>query len=229
MKKILVAMMIVMAVLTGVVWYAKNNHVKLPGVSKPVGPSTNWQWSNDWNSPSDPNGNKTEPTNPVGPPIANPQPQPQPTQPAEITLMGYNEAIKKSAEEGKPVLVMFTANWCSWCTKFKKEVLVDASVKAACQNYLFTMVDADQEKVALRKFGVTGLPSFVITNSKEEKLKFEGRYMDAKTFVNWLNNPNLFNQPKVQPNLPQQQPQQQQPQQPDRRFIMPRRQSPGNC
>jgi thioredoxin-related protein len=226
MKKILLAMMGVMVVLTGGVWYAKKNNIQLPGVKQV--PSTNWQWSNDWNTPSDPNG-KTEPTNPVGPPIVNPtpppQPQPQPNKPAEITLIGYNEAIKKSAEDGKPVLVMFTASWCTWCTKFKQEVLTDASVKAACQNYHFTMIDSDQEKNAIRKFGITGLPSFVITNSKEQKLKFEGRYMDAATFVRWLSDTNMQNQPKVQPQAPvQPQPQPQQ----DRRFRPFQRQQ-GNC
>jgi thiol-disulfide isomerase/thioredoxin len=234
MKKILGAMMVVMAILTGLVWYAKKNHIALPGV-RPSAPSTNWQWSNDWSNPTGPtfdDGSRPDVSKPIGPNGVRVKPEvqpPAPTPPAEITLMGYNEAIKKSAEEGKPVLVMFTASWCNWCTKFKKEVLVDPSVKAACQNYLFTMIDADQEKNAVRKFGVTGLPSFLITNSKEEKLKFEGKYMDARTFVNWLNNPSLYNQPKAQPTQPQPPTQPTQPTQPDRRQPFRRQQPPGNC
>jgi thiol-disulfide isomerase/thioredoxin len=232
MKKVLAAMMVVMAILTGAVWYAKKNNIKLPGI-KPQAPVTNWQWSNDWNNPADPNGS-TGPTNPVVPPPVAPPTQPQPTKPAEFVLMGYNDAMKKSAEEGKPVIVMFTASWCTWCNKFKKEVLTDANVKAACSKYLFTMVDADQEKVAVRKFGVTGLPTFVITNSKEEKLKVAGQYMDAPTFIKWLDNPGLMNQPKAEPKKDNPTQPVQPPQQPNNRrqpFRQPQQPSapPGNC
>jgi thiol:disulfide interchange protein len=128
-----------------------------------------------------------------------PPAKPTPPPSTEIVLMGYNEAMKQSAATGKPVLVMFTASWCTWCNKFKKEVLTDASVKAACSKYLFTMIDADQEKAALRKFGVTGLPSFVVTNSKEEKLKFAGKFMNAQEFVKWLES-----SPSNPPTKPQQ-------------------------
>jgi thiol:disulfide interchange protein len=216
MKNILGTMMAVMSILTFLVWYAKNNNIALPGV-RPSVSSTNWQWSNDWNNPTGPTINDD----------FRPQVQPSaPTKPVEITLIGYNEAMKRSAEEGKPVLVMFTASWCTWCNKFKKEVLTDTSVKASCQNYLFTMIDADQDKNIVRKFGVTGLPSFLITNSKEERLKFEGKYMDVNTFVNWLNNPNLFNQPKARPTQPQSPTQ---PAQPDRLQPFSRQQPSGNC
>lgn len=226
-KKILLTMMVVMVVLTGLVWYAKKNNIKIPGVTKAV-PSTNWQWSNDWNNPMKDDGSNPDVSKPIGPKgvEVKPQVQPAPQPPAEIVLMGYQEAMKRSAAEGKPVLVMFTASWCSWCNKFKKEVLTDSAVKAACSQYLFTMVDADQEKNAVRKFGVTGLPSFVITNSKEQKLKFEGKFMDAPTFVKFLDNPGMFTQPKVEPEQPTQPQPQPRQQQPDRRFL-PRRQD--NC
>lgn len=224
-KKILLTMMVVMVVLTGLVWYAKKNNIKIPGVTKAV-PSTNWQWSNDWNNPTGPtfdDGSRPDVPKPIGPNGVRVQPQVQP--PAEIVLMGYQEAMKRSAAEGKPVLVMFTASWCSWCNKFKKEVLIDPAVRTACSNYLFTMVDSDQEKVAVRKFGVTSLPSFVITNSKEQKLKSQDGFMDAAKFVQFLDNPSMFNQPKAEPQQPGQPPQQPQPkQQPDRRFL-PRRQN----
>jgi thiol-disulfide isomerase/thioredoxin len=232
-KKILLTMMVVMVVLTGLVWYAKTNNIKIPGVTKAV-PSTNWQWSNDWNNPTGPtldDGSRPDVSKPIGPNGVRVQPQVQPqvqpTQPAEIVLIGYQEAMKRSASEGKPVLVMFTASWCSWCNKFKKEVLIDPAVKSACSKYLFTMVDADQEKVAVRKFGVTGLPSFVITNSKEQKLKSQDGFMDAARFVQFLDDQNMFNQPKFEPQQPTQpqRPTQPQPTQPDRRFFQ--RRQPG--
>jgi hypothetical protein len=57
-------------------------------------------------------------------------------------------------------------------------------------------VNTDNDRATATKFRITSLPSFVITNVKEEKLKEDSGFKNASSFVNWLNEPKLFNQPK---------------------------------
>ena len=114
----------------------------------------------------------------------------------QIIASSYKEAIKRSGEEGIPVLVFFDADWCSWCKKMKSETLTDRNVKEIMKNYVLVFVDYDRNKSVARKFGVQGLPSYAITNVNETKLKSDGGYLSADKFHRWLDNPSVYEQPK---------------------------------
>ena len=131
----------------------------------------------NWGTPNTPNN-----------PIINNQQQ--------ITASSYREAIKRSGEEGIPVLIFFDADWCSWCKKMKSETLTDKNVKEIMKNYILVFVDYDRNKFVARKFGVQGLPSYAITNVNETKLKSDGGYLSADKFHRWLDNPSVYEQPK---------------------------------
>lgn len=149
--------------------------------------SSNWNWNDNWDNTDGPSVNPVKP-NEVTPEV--------PQNRSQIVASSYQEAIRKSGELGMPVLVYFEADWCSWCQKMKREVLTDAKVKQMMKNYVLVHVNTDKERSVARKFGVSGLPAFVITNSAERKLKMDQGYMNADKFTQWLNNPNLFKQPK---------------------------------
>lgn len=114
----------------------------------------------------------------------------------QIVASSYRDAIKKSGEEGMPVLVFFEADWCSWCKKMKSETLTDRNVRQSMKNYILVFVNTDRNKSIARKFGVRSLPSYTITNMNETKLKSDGGFLDAKRFDNWLGNPTMYKQPK---------------------------------
>jgi thioredoxin-related protein len=114
----------------------------------------------------------------------------------QIVASDYKDAIKKSGEKGMPVLVFFEADWCGWCTKMKRESLTDAKVKDVMKNYILVYVDYDKNKSVARKFGVQSLPSYAITNVNEKSLKSDGGYLDGNGFAQWLDNPDMYEQPK---------------------------------
>ena len=155
--------------------------------------------SDNWGTPNNPNN-----------PIINDQQQ--------IIASSYRESIKRSGEEGIPVLIFFDADWCSWCKKMKSETLTDRNVKEIMKNYVLVFVDYDRNKSVARKFGVQGLPSYAITNVNETKLKSDGGYLSADKFHRWLDKPSVYKQQK-QPKLgkrdvtppPQNKPRQQRP------------------
>jgi thioredoxin-related protein len=152
------------------------------------GQKSNWEWSNDWNkiTPEAPKDEK---------PKDLPIPE-DPQNPSDISVKDYQDAIKKSEEYGMPILLFFEAEWCTWCQKLKKETLTDSDVKIALKNYLVVNIDADKNKDLVKEFEVKYLPYYVITNAQKKNLKADGGFKNAKDFVAWLDNPNLYKQPK---------------------------------
>lgn len=140
-------------------------------------PNENWKWEDNWSSHD--------------------QKQPLPKNNLnQITANNYQEALKKSGELGKPILVFFTADWCVWCKKMKSETLTDAKVVYLMKNYIFVYVDTDKERDIARKFNIEGLPSYVITNYKEDKIKTGSGFKTGAIFADWLNDQSLYIQPK---------------------------------
>ena len=148
-------------------------------------PSNNWKWDDNWDGPGH------QPGQPLPPPR---QAAPPPRQ--QEVAGSYAEALKRSGETGTPVLAFFTADWCNWCKKMRAETLADQSVAAEMARYVTVYVDADKERAVASKFGVESLPSYVITNYKEEKLKVGSGYKNAGSFRGWLQDPSLQKQPK---------------------------------
>lgn len=162
-------------------------------VVKDKGKASNWDWNDGWQPGQSPTTPKIN-----GQPIP-PEGKTIPVKP-QIMANTYKEAISASSREGKPVLVFYTATWCTWCQKMKAETLSDSKVSDLMKNYVYVVVDVDQDRETTRKFGVKEIPAFVITNSTEQKLKFGNKYMSASEFASWLDNPGMFNQPKSETN-----------------------------
>jgi thiol-disulfide isomerase/thioredoxin len=159
----------VIATFGGIVLYDAKHKAGSPTPGTP--PAPNWKWKDDWDG-----GKPVVPVPPVTPPAPTPQP------PAGT----YAEAVQRSRETGTPVLAFFTADWCGWCKKMKAETMPDPRVQAALKQFIFVYVDVDREPTAGKKFGVTGLPSYVITNGREEQTKLCKGYMTPDAFVAWL-------------------------------------------
>ncbi len=120
----------------------------------------------------------------------------------QIIANSYKDAIKKSGEEGMPVLIFFEADWANLSQKMKRELTTD-KVKEIMKNYILVFIDYDKDRAthwlwAQNKHSQhsTILPSYVITNMNEAKLKLGDGYLDADKFYQWLNNPSMYKQPK---------------------------------
>lgn len=99
----------------------------------------------------------------------------------------YEEAIRKSKETNKNILLFFTADWCPYCIKMKTESLSNKDVQESLKNYILLTVDAGSDNGLVKKFDINSLPSFVVLDKNEQKIKFKKGFIKYNEFINWLN------------------------------------------
>jgi thioredoxin-related protein len=99
------------------------------------------------------------------------------------------EAISLGSKEHKPLLLFFTgSDWCGWCIRLQKEVLLTPEfAKWATENVILVELDYPRrtlQTAEIKKqngelqqaFGIQGFPTIHFANGtdKEGKVNFEG-------------------------------------------------------
>lgn len=124
-------------------------------------------------------------------PHATPEPKPEkpPEKPVEVPKpKTYQEALKASEITGKKIVLYFHAPaWCPPCQKMEKETLPNAKVQEALKRYIFYVIDIDKnERSVASHWKVRGVPTYLITDSKEKLYKTDSGFKSPEAFVKWL-------------------------------------------
>lgn len=154
--------------------------------------SANWKWDDKW-------GGQDTKTSKLEEPVKSDKPETEVKPQVQIIASSFDEAMAKSGELGKPVLLFFSANWCGPCKTMKATALTDPAVVELMKNYVLLHVDVDKNRILARKFGVQQLPSYAVSNYTAERLKFGSGALDAAGFAKFLDDQTMFNQPKGTP------------------------------
>lgn len=73
---------------------------------------------------------------------------------------------------GKPTVILFYANWCTYCRKFMPIFNSLSSKNADSYNFVKINIDADSSKSVAKEYGITSLPTVYIVE-KKYKIKKE--------------------------------------------------------
>jgi len=91
----------------------------------------------------------------------------------------YNDVdscLKAGKETGRPILMDFWATWCEKCIELEQTTLANKSVTTALKRrFVFCKIDCTKKSAKIKKikkrFGVGGLPTLVILDSKQRPAK----------------------------------------------------------
>lgn len=87
-------------------------------------------------------------------------------------LPGSKAAIEQAVGQGKPVILVFSADWCPFCRQLERETLTDGEVARLAQQFAVFRVDMTSsnpppETVEIaRKYGAEGLPTVAFVDSR---------------------------------------------------------------
>lgn len=80
-------------------------------------------------------------------------------------VIGYAQGYDQARWKGKPMLLFFTAEWCSYCHQMADEAFVDSQVVGLADSFVCVLIDADAEPDVCRQFGVRGYPTIQFTSA----------------------------------------------------------------
>lgn len=90
--------------------------------------------------------------------------------------------LAQAAQEKKPVMVDFYADWCGWCKKLDKDVYTNPAVIDLARAFVCVKVDTDKEKQDAEKYKVQGLPTIVFLGPDGKVIETFVGYRDAAAF-----------------------------------------------
>jgi len=93
------------------------------------------------------------------------------------------KGLKKAAKTGKPVMIDFYADWCSWCRKLDEDTWPDARVQGATADFICVKVNVDKDVESARKYDANSLPTIVFLDSAGEEIHRVEGYQPAADFT----------------------------------------------
>jgi thiol-disulfide isomerase/thioredoxin len=128
---------------------------------------------------------------PVPAPIPVPDTVPPPKSNDVVFVYSMTDAIKKSKELNKKILVFFHAPWCGACETMKDyfpgSKHPNKDVKTAMLDYVVFMCNTDVDRAMAKKYGIYGLPTYIIIDENENIIKSGVGGLPARQFISWLN------------------------------------------
>lgn len=113
-----------------------------------------------------------------------------------VDWQSHEGSLEQAAEEGKPVLYLFDANWCGYCRKLNSEVFsVAAHAKTIEDNFITVRVtDQSREKGANvaaiealhRRYAVRSFPTLVVARADGSLIGRSVGYFPPTELMAWF-------------------------------------------
>jgi thioredoxin-related protein len=104
-----------------------------------------------------------------------------------LTWLDHDAALTAAAEQERPVMLHFTADWCRWCKKMKAETYTDPAVAELLrEDFVTGMIDADENPGLKTRYGVEGLPTIWFLTASGDGITYVPGFVPAETFATLL-------------------------------------------
>ena len=107
-------------------------------------------------------------------------------------LAELESRLKQAAEDGKPAMLDFYADWCVSCKEMEAYTFTDSKVRKALADYVLLQADVTEnnadDKALLKRFELIGPPGiiFFAADGKEKAAKRVIGFQDAAAFIRTL-------------------------------------------
>lgn len=96
------------------------------------------------------------------------------------------DALERSAETGKPVFVVATADWCGPCQVYKRGALADEAVALLIgERTIPVYLDVDANPEAAEMLGISSIPASFLIRDNEVRARFGG-VKSADALTQWI-------------------------------------------
>lgn len=107
-----------------------------------------------------------------------------------IYTNSLQDSLIESENSKKDILVIFTADWCGFCQKMKKDIDDDQSL---VEDLIVCYIDYDENKDLVKEYKVKNIPDYFLLHKGVETKRKVG-YSNKKDFKKWLKNDNKYRQ-----------------------------------
>lgn len=113
--------------------------------------------------------------------------KPRPTEPGEPIEVqhDFRTAVQRSQLEQRPLLVIFGAQWCSWCRKLEQD-LSSEEARSIRERWIVVEVDVDRSPELAERFQAFTLPGLRILRLDQTELAAKAGYMPLVELREWL-------------------------------------------
>jgi protein disulfide-isomerase len=98
----------------------------------------------------------------------------------------FTAAASEAKQQGKPMVVYFTADWCGPCRQMKSKTWSDAAVASALESYVPVKIDVDKNSEVALKYRVTSIPRVQIINADGQPGASRIGYVSAAELSDFL-------------------------------------------
>lgn len=95
-------------------------------------------------------------------------------------------ALASAGADQRPVLISFSSPACTYCRQMEAEVIPQDAVRAEIAEFVPVKIDAWEDAAAAEKYGVSALPSYVVTVADGTPVAAISGFVPADRFTRFL-------------------------------------------
>lgn len=78
---------------------------------------------------------------------------------------GYESGLRRAAEDGRPLLLVFRGAWCPWSAELATGTLTDQRIVGLSRRFVCVTVDADRDAATCRRFSIDRFPTVLLLDA----------------------------------------------------------------